>query len=166
MQVIDTRLPHARLDPIFAPRGESQRLVVYQRVSFGPGRQGLLHRLNTYHSADVAAADAYEFGLLVHSVFNPNHPLPPTSIPPHPAPTAASRGAIPTAVFPSYKRLLMPKPKPRMTCKAFLEIGNGEKAAEGSGFFSQNRLVKISASLEGFNLSSEAEKSSFLRFLV
>lgn len=59
----------------------------------------------------------------------------------------------------------MPKPKPRMTCKAFLEIGNGEKAAEGSGFFSQNRLVKISASLEGFNLSSEAEKSSFLRFL-
>ncbi|KAF8320793.1 hypothetical protein DL93DRAFT_2073508 [Clavulina sp. PMI_390] len=114
---------------------------------------------------DVSAPDAYEFGLLIHSVFNPNHPLPPTSLPPHPAPTASSRGAIPTTIFPSFKRLLMPKPKPRLTSKGFLEIGNGEKTGEGAGFFSQNRLVKICASLEGFNLSSESDKATFLRTL-
>lgn len=57
----------------------------------------------------------------------------------------------------------MPKAKLRLTCKAFLEIGNGEKAAEGSGFFSGNRLVRICASLEGFNLSSESDKTTFLR---
>lgn len=58
----------------------------------------------------------------------------------------------------------MPKPKPRLSTKTFLEIGNGEKPGEGSGFISQNRLVKLCASLEGFNLSSETEKASFLRY--
>jgi len=120
--------------------------------------------LSYFPSADVAAPDAYEFGLLLHAVFNPTQPLPLTTIPPHPAPTATSRGAIPTAVFPSFKRLLVPRPKARLSTKAFLEIGNGEKAADGSGFFSQNRLVKVCHSLESFNLSSESEKATFLRY--
>ena len=120
--------------------------------------------MSYFFSADVAAPDAYEFGLLLHAVFNPSLPLPPTTVPPHPAPIAASRGAIPTFVFPSFKRLLIPRPKARLSIKAFLEIGNGEKVADGSGFFSQNRLVKICHSLEGFNLSSESEKATFLRY--
>lgn len=121
--------------------------------------------MNGFISSDVAAPDAYEFGLLLHVVFNPSHPLPPTTVPPHPAPIAASRGAIPISVFPSFKRLLVPKPRARLSTKAFLEIGNGEKAADGSGFFSQNRLVKICQSLESFNLSSESEKAAFLRYV-
>ncbi|KAF9518113.1 hypothetical protein BS47DRAFT_1338700 [Hydnum rufescens UP504] len=112
-----------------------------------------------------AAVDAYELGLLLHSVFNPSHPLPPTASSPHPAPTSATRGAIPNSIFPSFKRLLIPKPATRLTPKLFLDIGNGDQAGDGTGFFAQNRLVKICASLDGFSLSGEAEKSTLLRTL-
>ncbi|KAF9484514.1 ARM repeat-containing protein [Pholiota conissans] len=110
--------------------------------------------------SDPAAADAYALGLLLHAVFNPTHPTPPTAEPPHPPPAPSSRGAIPTSLFPHFKRLLNPNPKGRLNAKGFLEIGMAD-----TGFFHNNRLVKVCAGLDNFALSSEAEKTQFLKAL-
>ncbi|KAF7428465.1 hypothetical protein PC9H_007689 [Pleurotus ostreatus] len=109
---------------------------------------------------DVAAADAYALGLLLHALFNPNQPLPATVHPPHPPPQPSSRGSIPASLFPHFKKLLNPNPKARMTPKHFLDIGMAE-----TGFFATNRLVKVCLGLDNFALSSEAEKSTLLRTL-
>ncbi|KAJ3569627.1 hypothetical protein NP233_g4935 [Leucocoprinus birnbaumii] len=109
---------------------------------------------------DPAAPDAYALGLLLHSVFNPNLPPPETSQPPHPPPTAASRGAIPTSVFNAYKKLLNPNPKNRINSKGFLELGMAD-----TGFFATNRLVKVCLGLENFSIESEAEKNALLKTL-
>ncbi len=107
---------------------------------------------------DVAVSDASALGLLLHSVFNPDQPPPETSQPPHPPPTAASRGAIPTSVFNAYKKLLNPNPKNRLNPKGFLELGMTE-----TGFFASNRLVKVCLGLENFSIEGEAEKNALLR---
>ncbi|OBZ68346.1 N-terminal kinase-like protein [Grifola frondosa] len=139
---------------------------------------GLVPDSSTYASPEVkkngwsslkelnpAAADAYALGLLIHFVFNPSVPLPATAHPPHPPPTASSRGSIPASIFPTYKRLLNPNPKARLTPAHFLDLGMAETAGDGSGFFASNRLVKVSAGLDNFNLASEAEKALLLRTL-
>ena len=113
----------------------------------------------------TAAADAYALGLLIHFSFNPSQPLPATAQPPHPPPAPSSRGAIPQSVFPSYKKLLNPNPKARLTPKNFLELGTAETAGEG-GFFANNRLVKVCAGLDNFNIASEADKASLLRLVL
>jgi hypothetical protein len=118
---------------------------------------GNIQRL-TIQSSDPAAADGYALGVLLHTVFNsPDTPLP-TLSPPHPPPSASSRGSIPFALFNSFKRLLNPNPKNRLTPKKFLELGMSD-----SGFFQSNNLVKICLGLDNFVISNEAEKSSFLR---
>lgn len=38
-----------------------------------------------------------------------------------------------------------------------------ETTGEGSGFFASNRLVKVCAGLDNFNIASEAEKAALLR---
>jgi SCY1-like protein 1 len=111
----------------------------------------------------VFAADAYAIGLLLHAIFNPGQALPPTTQPPHPPPPASSRGNIPTSIFPSFRKLLNPNPKSRASPKLFLDIGLAHTAGEGSGFFSENHLVKICAGLDNFNLASEADKNVLLR---
>lgn len=113
----------------------------------------------------VSAADGYALGLLLHAVFNPTHPPPPTAQPPHPPPQVSSRGAIPLSVFPSFKKLLNPNAKSRMSPKNLLDIGMAESGGEGHGFFVHNRLVKVCAGLDGFTLSSESDKASLLRTL-
>ncbi|OSD01310.1 ARM repeat-containing protein [Trametes coccinea BRFM310] len=113
----------------------------------------------------VAAADAYGLGLLIHYAFNPNHGSPATAQPPHPPPTTASKGAIPTSIFPAYKKLLNPNPKARLTPAHFLELGMSQTAGDGSGFFANNQLVKVCAGLDNFNLASEGEKASLLKTL-
>lgn len=114
-------------------------------------------------SQDVAIADGYALGLLIHAVFNPSLPPPATAQPPHPPPTAASRGSIPALVFPSFKRLLTPNAKNRMSPKQFLELGMAQTAGEGSGFFANNSLVIVCAGLDNFNIASEGEKTALLR---
>ncbi|KAJ3517647.1 hypothetical protein NLJ89_g377 [Agrocybe chaxingu] len=110
--------------------------------------------------SDPAAADAYTLGLLLHAVFNPTQPPPPTAEPPHPPPAPSSRGAIPTYMFPVFKKLLNPNPKGRLHAKGFLEIGMAE-----TGFFTNNRLVKVCSGLDNFALASESEKATLLRTL-
>ncbi|KAJ7647578.1 armadillo-type protein [Roridomyces roridus] len=109
---------------------------------------------------DPAAGDAYALGLLLHAVFNPTHPPPATATPPHPPPQPSSRGSIPNSVFPSFKKLLNPNPRGRLTAKGFLAIGLAD-----TGFFANNRLVKVCLGLDNFALSSESEKNMLLRTL-
>ncbi|KAI6044640.1 armadillo-type protein [Pisolithus marmoratus] len=113
----------------------------------------------------VHAADSYALGLLLHATFNPTDPPPATLQPPHPPPQPSSRGAIPQSVFPSFRKLLNPNPKTRMSPKVFLDIGMAETAGEGSGFFSDNRLVKVCGGLDHFSLSSDGEKEALIRML-
>ncbi|KAG2132258.1 armadillo-type protein [Suillus cothurnatus] len=120
---------------------------------------------STLKDVPISAADGYALGLLLHAVFNPTHPPPPTAQPPHPPPQVSSRGAIPLSVFPSFKKLLNPNAKSRMSPKNLLDIGMVESGGEGHGFFVHNRLVKVCAGLDGFTLSSESEKASLLRTL-
>ena len=114
---------------------------------------------------NVAAADGYALGLLIHAAFNPSHPPPPSAQPPHPPPTASSRGAIPVSVFSSFKKLINPNPKARMTPKQFLDLGMAQTAGEGSGFFANNSLVIVCAGLDNFNIASEGEKTALLRLV-
>ncbi|KAI1791247.1 armadillo-type protein [Ganoderma leucocontextum] len=139
---------------------------------------GMVPDASTYSSPEVkkggysslkelptSAPDAYGLGLLIHFAFNPNQALPATAQPPHSPPTAASRGAIPTSIFPSYKKLLNPNSKARLSPAYFLELGMSQTAGEGSGFFSTNRLVIVCAGLDNFNLASESEKATLLKSL-
>ena len=112
----------------------------------------------------TAAADSYALALLIHSLFNPTALPPPTMEPPHPPPQPSSRGAIPPVVFPSFKKLLNPNPKPRMTAKLFLDVGMAESLGEGGGFFKDNRLLKICQGFEGLGLMSEGERVILLRY--
>ncbi|KAL1734884.1 armadillo-type protein [Schizophyllum commune] len=112
-------------------------------------------------SGNPAALDAYDLGLLIHILFNPDAFPPATASPPHPPPNPSSRGAIPNSIFPSYKRLLNPNPGARLTPKGFLEIGMGSE----KGFFAGNRLVQVCAGLDNFALSSEADKATLLKSL-
>jgi SCY1-like protein 1 len=112
----------------------------------------------TFLRVNVSAADAYALGLLLHAVFNPSHPPPPTAEPPHPAPAPSSRGSIPHTVFNPFKKLLNPNPKGRFNAKGFLEVGMME-----GGFFSSNRLVRVCSSLDNFALASEVDKAILLK---
>ncbi|KAJ3559364.1 hypothetical protein NM688_g390 [Phlebia brevispora] len=114
---------------------------------------------------NLSALDSYSLGLLIHFAFNRTDTLPSTALPPHPPPAASSRGSIPLPVFSAYKRLLNPNPKARLTPKHFLEIGMAETAGEGSGFFANNRLVKVCAGLDNFNIAGEADKNNLLKVL-
>ncbi|KAL4248157.1 Catalytically Inactive Kinase-Related Protein [Abortiporus biennis] len=175
---------NVRVDSVFiSPSGE-WKLGGFELLSSPKDDQAVLYTLgsvlpdsSTYSSPEVkkggwsvlkehnvAAADSYALGLLIHFSFNPSHPLPATAQPPHPPPAASSRGSIPTSIFPAYKKLLNPNPKARLTAKTFLDLGMAETAGEG-GFFAKNRLVKVCAGLDNFALGSEAEKASLLRNL-
>ncbi|KAF5370779.1 hypothetical protein D9758_002135 [Tetrapyrgos nigripes] len=109
---------------------------------------------------EPSVSDAYALGLLLNAAFNPDHHPPATASPPHPPPPATARGNIPSAVFPLYKRLLNPNAKGRLTAKGFLEVGMTD-----TGFFANNRLVKVCLGLDNFAIGSESEKTSLIRTL-
>ncbi|KAG7090905.1 hypothetical protein E1B28_009982 [Marasmius oreades] len=140
--------------------------VLYSMASILPGSDGWSPpevKKNGWSSLkqnEPASADAYALGLLLNATFNPDNHPPPTANPPHPPPAPTTRGNIPTAIFPLFKRLLNPNPKGRLTPKGLMEIGMAD-----SGFFSNNPLVKVCIGLDNFALGSEGEKASLLRML-
>lgn len=110
---------------------------------------------------DPSAHDSYTLGLLIHRIFNPTHPLPPTSQPPHNPPQPSSRGAIPTFIFPQYKRMLNPNPKTRLTSTGFL--GEGGANDSRRGYFAGNRFVWVAEGLESWALKGEGERAELLK---
>ncbi|KIJ52672.1 hypothetical protein M422DRAFT_156332 [Sphaerobolus stellatus SS14] len=103
----------------------------------------------------VHVYDGYTLGLLVHSLFNSNLPLPSNS-----ATTPPARGSIPVPVYNQYKRLLNPNVKARLSPKGFFDAGT-----HAGGFFIENPLVKICKGLTDFALAGEREKLELLRTL-
>ena len=116
--------------------------------------------VSSYRS-DPSAHDAYTLALLIHKLFNPTQPLPPTATPPHPPPQASSRGAIPPAIFPQFKRMLNPNPKTRLTAAGFL--GEGGENDSRKGYFAGNRFVWVGEGLEGWALKGEGERAELLK---
>lgn len=113
-----------------------------------------------------SVADSYALGLLIHNIFNPSMAMPATIHPPHPPPQPSSKGAIPSSIFSSFKRLLNPNPKVRLSPVAFLEAGMSTTGGDGHAFFANNKFVKLCSGLDQFSLSSEAEKTNLLRCVL
>ncbi|KAI0292501.1 ARM repeat-containing protein [Multifurca ochricompacta] len=111
----------------------------------------------------VAAIDAYALALLTFNLFNPTISHPAFLDPPFNPPQPSSRGAIPPPLWPSFKKLLNPSPKGRMTPKALLDVGMAESLGESGGFFKGNRLFKICEGLENFGLMTDGERTTLLR---
>jgi SCY1-like protein 1 len=95
--------------------------------------------------------------LLIHVLFNGSPPLN--------SDTPPSRGAVPTSIFSTARRLAHPNPKSRLSCNTFREIGFSSSGEQGSGFFKANRLVKISEGIEGFSLASEGERAQLVKVI-
>ncbi|KAK4704408.1 SCY1-like protein 1, partial [Phenoliferia sp. Uapishka_3] len=113
---------------------------------------------------DASSLDSYHLHLLLFTLFN--GPLPPAFSGSSDVPPAlpATRGAIPAALFQAWRRLGNPNPRPRLKTDVFLELGLGSESA-GGGWWPSNRLVKLSAALEGFSLASESERAGLIRTL-
>ena len=104
-------------------------------------------------STDPAQADVYLLALLFFALYNPSSPLPNLAA----QPTPSSSGSLPKTLFPSWKRMLNPNSRTRLSTIAFI--------AEPSvvSFWSTNTLGNLVEGLEGFELKSETEKLSLLR---
>ncbi|GAA6029397.1 hypothetical protein JCM8097_003658 [Rhodosporidiobolus ruineniae] len=112
---------------------------------------------------DASTLDSYLLHLFLYTVFN--GPLPSSFLSPSsPSDTPSlpqQRGSIPTALFTPWRRLGNPNPAARLKTSAFLELGTHP----AEGWWPSNRLVKLSAALEGFALASENERAGLIRTL-
>ncbi|MCJ1283903.1 hypothetical protein MMC26_003234 [Xylographa opegraphella] len=95
----------------------------------------------------VAAVDSYNFGLLIFEVFN--NGLSGTD-------HVSEITNIPQSIQQSYKRLLNPNPKARLTVSHFLEQGRR------SGGFFETPLIRLSEGIESLGLKSEGERAELL----
>ena len=117
-------------------------------------------------SGPIAAIDAYALALLIFNLFNPDIHHPPFLDPPYNPPQSSARGAIPPSLWPSFKKLLNPNPKGRITPKALLDVGLAESLGESGGFFRGNKLFKICEGLESFGLMADGERAALLRYVT
>ena len=110
---------------------------------------------------DPSALDSYLLHLFIFTIFNgalPSSYLSPSSdIPSLPQ----TRGSIPPALFQPWRRLGNPNPAARLKTSALLDLGTHP----GEGWWPSNRLVKLSAALEGFALATEDERTALIRTL-
>ncbi|KAL7415296.1 armadillo-type protein [Mrakia frigida] len=140
--------------------------VLWSMGGLVAGKEGVSPEVNKegwsiLKTLDPSSHDAYTLGLLIHKLFNPTHPAPPTSQPPHPPPQPSSRGAIPPSIFPQFKRMLNPNPKTRLTASGFL--GEGGEPDSRRGYFAGNRFVWVGEGLEGWALRGEGERAELLK---
>ncbi|KAH9062370.1 armadillo-type protein [Lactarius vividus] len=113
----------------------------------------------------TAAIDAYALALLIFNLFNPGVSHPSFLDPPYNPPQPSVRGAIPPSLWPSFKKMLNPNPKGRLTPKALLDVGMAESLGESGGFFGGNRLFKICEGLGNFGLMTDGERATLLRMI-
>jgi len=95
----------------------------------------------------ISAVDAYNFGTLIFEVFNGSFMG---------ADQAGQTKNVPPSMHPSYKRLLNPNPKLRLSIAHFLEQGGR------SGGFFETPLIRLTEGIENLGLKSEGEREEFL----
>ncbi|KAI9873825.1 MAG: hypothetical protein M1830_010557 [Pleopsidium flavum] len=98
----------------------------------------------------VSAVDAYNFGTLIFEVFNGSFMG---------AEQAGQTKNVPPSMHQSYKRLINPNPKTRLSVAHFLEQGR-----KSGGFF-ETPLVRLTEGIENLGLKSEGEREEFLNEL-
>ncbi|GAA5978305.1 hypothetical protein JCM10908_004306 [Rhodotorula pacifica] len=111
---------------------------------------------------DPSTLDSYLLHLFLYTVFN--GPLPNSYLSPSSSETPSlpqTRGSLPPALFQPWRRLGNPNPAARLKTTAFLDLGQHP----GEGWWPANRLVKLSAALEGFALATEDERTLLIRTL-
>lgn len=96
----------------------------------------------------IHAVDAYNFGTLMFEVFNGSL---------HGSDQLAQMKNIPPSMHQSYKRLLNPSPKARMSVAQFLDQGR-----RIGGFF-QTPLIQITEDIESLGLKADTEREELLR---
>ncbi|KAI8934385.1 hypothetical protein NX059_009121 [Plenodomus lindquistii] len=93
------------------------------------------------------AVDAYNFGVLIFEVFNGGY---------NSSDQLGQMKSIPASMHQSYKRLLNPNPKSRMSVGQFLDQGK-----RIGGFF-QTPLISVTDDIENLGLKAEDERNELL----
>ncbi|KAG9190489.1 hypothetical protein G6011_08577 [Alternaria panax] len=93
------------------------------------------------------AVDAYNFGILIFEVFNGSY---------NSSDQLGQMKSIPPTMHQSYKRLLNPNPKSRMSVGQFLDQGK-----RIGGFF-QTPLIQVTDDIENLGLKAEDERNELL----
>ncbi|KAF1928686.1 ARM repeat-containing protein [Didymella exigua CBS 183.55] len=93
------------------------------------------------------AVDAYNFGLLIFECFNGSYST---------SDQLAQMKSIPPSMHQSYKRLLNPNPKSRMSVSQFLDQGK-----RIGGFF-QTPLIQVTEDIDNLGLKAEDERNELL----
>lgn len=93
--------------------------------------------------------DAYLFGVLIYEVFNGGGFISVDQL--------ASAKSIPQNVVQSYKRLIQPNPKTRLSIAHFLAQG-----VRKGGFF-DTPLIHVAEFVENMGVKGEAEREEFLK---
>jgi SCY1-like protein 1 len=97
------------------------------------------------------AVDAYNFGTLIFEVFNGSFLG---------SDQLGQMQCIPPSMHQSYKRLLNPNPKARMSVGQFLDQGR-----RFGGFF-QTPLIQVTEDIESLGLKADAERDELLAYEV
>ncbi|EEH18009.1 SCY1 protein kinase [Paracoccidioides brasiliensis Pb03] len=98
----------------------------------------------------LPATDSYAFGALVFEVFNGAF---------RGKEQAGQTSNIPPSMHQSYKRLMNPKPKLRLSVAHFLEQGTR------SGGFFETPLIRLTQDIESLGLKSDEEREEFINGL-
>ncbi|PGH30049.1 SCY1 protein kinase [[Emmonsia] crescens] len=98
----------------------------------------------------LPATDSYNFGCLVFEVFNGSF---------RGNDQAGQTSNVPPSMHQSYKRLMNPNPKLRLSVAHFLEQG------KRSGGFFETPLIRLTQDIESLGLKSEEEREEFINEL-
>lgn len=101
-------------------------------------------------SNPLPAVDAYGYAILICESFTGSFPG---------TDQAAQARGIPPSMQQSYKRLLSPNPKVRLTTSNFLDQGR-----RNGGFF-QTVLINLTEGIDGLGLMSDGERDEFLGYV-
>ncbi|EDN10345.1 conserved hypothetical protein [Histoplasma mississippiense (nom. inval.)] len=98
----------------------------------------------------LPATDSYNFGSLIFEVFNGSY---------RGNEQAGQTSNVPPSMHQSYKRLMNPNPKLRLSVSNFLEQG------KRSGGFFETPLIRLTQDIESLGLKSEEERDQFINEL-
>ncbi|KAG5298322.1 protein kinase [Histoplasma ohiense] len=98
----------------------------------------------------LPATDSYNFGSLIFEVFNGSY---------RGNEQAGQTSNVPPSMHQSYKRLMNPNPKLRLSVSNFLEQG-----MRSGGFF-ETPLIRLTQDIESLGLKSEEERDQFINEL-